>query len=433
MESKKDAYNSSSSRRNFVKNISLGVVSLPFLAFSDVNTNTSNIDINQSNYDDINWKAVRKQFILSKDRKYFNTAGLGPSPKVVVEAVYRAMLNLENKGEHGHEQTEVVHEKLGKFLKTTAAEIGITRNATESMNIVARCLPLKAGDEIILTKHEHIGGTAPWLALQKDIGIVIKLIDLDLTGEKNIDIIKQAVSEKTKVVSFSHVTCTTGLKLPAKEIATLCREKGIFSVVDGAQALGMIPIDLQDINPDFYVASAHKWLFGPKGTGILFINKSVIAKCSPTFAGAYTNCTYDLNTLSMEYRETAQREEYGTRNTPITLGIGTAIDFISSIGIENIEARGQELATYFKQGLATNPHIEILSPLKIRCASSIVTFRSPKLDYNELNQKLGTDYGLRVRGIYENDLNGIRVSFAVFNSKKEVELLVSALADILIS
>lgn len=433
MEPKKDAENLSSSRREFVKKLSLGAVSLPFLAFSDVEVKTSNFTINTSKYCDINWKAVRKQFLLTKNRKYLNTAGLGPSPKVVVETVYQSMLNLENKGEHGHEQTEAVHEKLAKFLNTNAAEIGVTRNATESMNIVARCLPLKAGDEIILTKHEHIGGTAPWLALQKDIGIVIKLIDLDLSGENNLDIIKNAITEKTKVLSFSHVTCTTGLKLPAKEIAAFCKEKGIFSVVDGAQALGMIPIDLQDINPDFYVASAHKWLFGPKGTGVIFINKSVIAQCSPTFVGAYTNCTYDLNTLSMEYRETAQREEYGTRNTPITLGIGTAVNFISSIGIENIAARGLELADYFKQGVATNPHIKILSPLNPTYASSIVTFNSPKLDYTELNQKLRNDYGLRVRGIYENDLNGIRVSFAVFNSKKEVELLVSALAEILIS
>ncbi len=141
------------------------------------------------------------------------------------------------------------------------------------MNTVARSLSLKEGDEVILSKDEHIGGAAIWLALSKEIGITIKLVDLDYSGKNNFNIIKKSVTDKTKVLVLSHVTCTTGMILPVKKIANYCKKKGIISCIDGAQAVGMIPVNITDINPDFYVTSGHKWLFGSKGTGILYINE----------------------------------------------------------------------------------------------------------------------------------------------------------------
>lgn len=428
---------SSSSRRSFIQKSFLGgmvyALGIPSLqANSSLNSDSAStvLNLNNVDYSDIDWKQVRDQFLFPKDRQYLNTASLGPSPKMVIEKVCKTIEQLETSCSHGHNLTKKTHDQIAQFLNTTVDEIAVIRNATEGMNIIARTLRLKAGDEVIITTHEHVGGASPWLALQKDLGVVVKLIDLDLEGEKNLQIIKDNVTSKTKAIAFSHITCTNGMKLPVKEIAAFCTSKGIYSCVDGAQALGMFPIDLTDMNPDFYTSSGHKWLFGPKGTGIFYMNKKWINKLDPVFSGAYTDSKYDLNSLTMEYRASVQREEYGTRNTPISLGLGAAIEFISAIGIENVAKRGRELASYLRKGLNEFDEIEILTPEKEKYAASMLTFRIKGKDNLKINQEINSEHKIRLRGIYENDLNSIRVSFAIFNSFKEIDNLLIALKKI---
>jgi len=221
------------------------------------------------------------------------------------------------------------------------------------------------------------------------------------------------------------------MKLPAKEIAAHCREKGVFTCIDGAQALGMFNIDLKDIKPDFYTASGHKWLTGPKGTGILFIDKDVVKTINPVFAGAYTDTEYNLNDLILKYRDTAQREEYGTRNTSLTLGFGAAVDFITGIGISNIERRGAELAQLFRKSLYEYPEIEFLTAENKEYSASIITFKIKDINYLDAIKKLGKRKNIRLRGIYENKLDAIRASFAFYNDEDEVSLLVEGLKEII--
>lgn len=424
---------SKSTRRNFIQKSFLGglvyALGTPLLygKSSESTSITPSLNLENTNYKDIDWTKIRAQFLFPKERQYLNTASLGPSPKIVVDTVCKTIEKLETSCSHGHHLTKKTHTQIAQFLNTTEDEIAVIRNATEGMNIIARTLRLKAGDEVIITTHEHVGGASPWLALQKDLGVVVKLIDLDLNGEKNLQIIKDNVTSKTKAIAFSHITCTNGMKLPAKKIAAFCRSKNIYSCVDGAQALGMFPIDLTDMNPDFYTNSGHKWLFGPKGTGIFYMNKRWIKKLNPVFAGAYTDSKYDLNSLTMEYRDSVQREEYGTRNTAISLGLGSAIEFINTIGIDNVAKRGRELSNYFRKGLTEISHVEILTPESEKFSASMLTFRLKGKDNLKLNQQINNVYKIRLRGIYENNLDAIRVSFAIFNSFKEIDNLLIAL------
>lgn len=427
-----------SSRRSFIKkNILSGLfltASVPLLKADNLLDSKSSIPALKgytSNYESIDWENIRQQFLFPKDKHYLNTGSLGPSPKSVINTICENIEKLETSCSHGRHDIDETHEKAAKFLNVTPDEIAFTRNATEGLNIAARSLRLKKGDEIIITTHEHVGGASPWMALEKDFGAVIKLIDLDFNGENNLQIISDNITDKTKVVAFSHITCTTGMKLPVKAIVALCKNKGIYTCIDGAQSLGMFPINLRDINPDFYASSGHKWLFGPKGTGVLFINKNIIDKIPPVFAGAYTDSKFDLNSLTIEYRASAQREEYGTRNTPITLGLGSAFDFINTIGIANIEKRGRELVTRFRKGIADTPQIEILTPENEAYSASMITIRIKSKDNLKLNPTLNKEKNLRMRGIYENNINGIRISFALFNNFDEVDLLVNSLKELI--
>jgi len=201
---------SNKSRRNFIKTNLLGglyftsavpLLAIPINAQAEDDLSVEEIQTSQ-NYEDINWKKIRKQFLLDTNKTYLNTASLGPSPKIVLKTIYDSMVSLETSCETGHGQIKAVHEKLGKFLNVDAEEIAITRNATEGMNIIAQSLKLTKGDEVIVTTHEHVGGAAPWLHLKNTNGVVVKLINLDLTGEFNLQLIKDALPKKQKLCAF---------------------------------------------------------------------------------------------------------------------------------------------------------------------------------------------------------------------------------------
>ncbi len=424
------------SRRSFIRSkllaTAIGATGLPLLAKQYNKEETSSQPKGISKFLDGNssWDDIRSQFYLQEGRHFFNTAGLGPSPQPVVDAICESLKHLASVAKSGHKERDIAHKKIAEFLSVDPSEIAVTRNATEGINIVARSLNLKAGDEIILTRHEHIGGSAPWIALQKDLGVVVKLVELDLTGRNNYKIIKENITDRTKVVSFSHITCTTGMRLPAKKIVKLCRQKGIYSCVDGAQAVGMMKVNLKKLKPDFYAASGHKWLFGPKGTGILYMNKMVINECKPTFVGAYTDSKFDLDELLLEYRDVAEREEYGTRSASTLVGLSTAVDFNTSIGIERIEKRGLELAQQFIDQIIDDDKFELLSPVTDRYRAAIVTFRIKDKDSLQVRDLLARKHNYHIRRIYEHHLDAMRISFSVYNTEKEVSNLTKLLKKI---
>ncbi len=424
-----------SSRRNFLRNITLGGAAASMSSFSWIDNESISPDLSNSSIaTDAYWTCVRQQFPLSDHRKYFNTGSLGASPKRVIDTVYKWMMKFEYLGEEGHEKIHNVHQKIADFINCDIEELAITRNTTEGINIAAQSIPLQAGDEIILTDHAHVGGAAPWLALQKSKGVTIKKIQLDSSGINNLDIIKESISKKTKVIVLSHVTCTIGMVLPIKEVIEYCKQQNhkIFTCIDGAHPLGMLHLDMKALQPDFYASSGHKWLLGPKGTGILYINKEIIRALNPVYAGAHTDSLYDLANNVFEHKYTANRVEYGTRNTPILLGLGDAVDFINEIGILNIEHRGKRLASHLKRGLSEISKIEIVSPMKAEFSSPIVTFRVKNQPFQKIQNaiKYHPKAKARVRGIHENNINGIRISCGVYNSRREIDDLLEGLEDI---
>ena len=432
-------------RRSFLGKILLGSIAasvLPKSGFSNKKSfdhfNILNLPKELTNYSEDYWKFIRQQFPLNKRKIYLNTASLGASPRLVIDTVYDWTLKLEGMGESMQDRIQETRVKAAALIKCDVDELAITANTTEGINIIAQSISFKEGDEVIITDHAHIGGAAPWLALQKAKGIKVKLVKLDESGKYNLDIIKKMVSKKTKVVVISHVTCTTGMVLPVKEIAEFCREKKIYTCIDGAHPLGMMDIDLHDINPDFYATSGHKWLLGPKGTGFLFINKEVIKDLMPIHAGAYAGKNYNLEELIFEHNQKAQRIELGTRSTPTALGLGSAIDFINAIGIKNVEKRGRDLATYLKVQLVKLPNIELLTPMEAEFSASIVTFRIKGMEHKTAQERIQSSVidnpvgkkKIRVRGIHENNLNAIRVSCTVYNNFEELDSLITVLKSL---
>jgi len=432
--------NSKENRRHFLKKLMGGLAAttaLPWITGSGESAEAADNFLNTvENYtgpkndkDEKFWNFVKQQFPLTDDLIYMNNGGLGPSPYQVTETIKSQMLRWESISETGHGLVESVHEKAAKFFNCGTDEIAFTRNATEGMNIIARGIPLKKGDEVLMTTHEHPGGAIPWLAIQKEKGIRVKLFEPGVTKEENLNIIESNITTRTKVLMISHIPCTTGLLFPAKEIAELCHQKGIYVVYDGAQVMGMIPVDFNDMGCDFYASSGHKWLCGPKGTGLLYIRREMFDVWQPTHVGAYSNKVYILEEQKLEYRKEAKIVEYATRNTPIIMGIGASLDFFSAIGMEKVAARGRALAAYLKDQLSEIEKVELLTPKDPGLSGSIVTFKilDDKKSYADYITQIKKEYNIRLRPIGEHGLNAIRASLHVYNTFEQVALLVEAI------
>lgn len=375
------------------------------------------------------WSLVREQFPLTKERAYLNTGGLGASPYAVIAAVQNKMNELERVSETGHSEElwRGIKEKAGQILGCKAEEIAFTRNATEGCAIVCNGLPFERGDEVITTTHEHVGNTISWLAKQKREGIVIKTFaPATKSAQVNVERIARLLTQRTRALSLPHITASTGQVMPVKQIGELAAAHKLWYFVDGAQAPGMMPVNVREIGCHAYATSGHKWLLGPKGTGLLYVREDALDLIAAKHLGAYSNTgEFDLTTGALQLHPSAQRYEYGTMSTPLFAGLGAAMDFLLGLGMQNVWQRNCALAAALRAGLY-QLGVEINSPEE---HSAMITFALKNRTRDEITKFLAERFKLRTRGVYEGGLNAVRVSLHVYNSFAEVERVLEGVKE----
>ena len=270
-------------RREFLKYATTGITGLltmPALGLPAVN---STLQLSNSNNPDAEeyWETIKSQFKFAPGLRYFNNASLGTSPIAVQSATnnYREMLDsFPSKYMWGgwKEEKEQIRKSLATTFSVSEEEIALIHNTTEGMNLIARSFDLEPGDEVILGDHEHPSGTIPWQVWQESKGIKLIRPTLPImpeSPEEIVEVYRNAITPKTKVISMCHLVNTNGMILPVKQISEMAHELGILVAVDGAQSAGMFDFDLRELACDYYAASSHKWLFSPKGVGILYARK----------------------------------------------------------------------------------------------------------------------------------------------------------------
>lgn len=377
------------------------------------------------------WAAVRALYPLARNLTYFNTGGLGPAARPVLAVAAEITRQLQEKSEHGHERLAGARASVARFLGAEPAEIAFVRNATEGNAIVAAGLNLTAGDEVIYESHAHPGGSFPWLQQHRLRGVVVKVFEPDpQDAAGNVARIAALCTRRTRVVQVSHITAPTGIVMPVGEIARLCRERGVWFHVDGAQSAGMIPISLRALGCDSYATSGHKWLGGPLETGLLSVRRERMDEVAPVLIGAHAA---DIDNATGEFRlaADAMRYEYGTRNAAAILALAEAVRFQEEIGRERIAARGRALAERVRAGLARLPGIEILTPAAPGLSAAMITFRTARLPHDQLFNRLMKEHTIRCRPVTEEKLNAVRVSTHVFNTPAQCDALVAAVDSIL--
>ncbi|MCX6132541.1 MAG: aminotransferase class V-fold PLP-dependent enzyme [Ignavibacteriales bacterium] len=418
-------------RNDFFKTVlgTLAFTSIPGFKQKDtLDQNSPPVWPTASPDDELFWKVLRGQFPLTDERAYMNTGGLGASPFAVIDAVKAKMDELEKVSETGHSEElwRDVKAAAASLLGCDAGELAFTRNATEGINIVCNGLPLKRGDEIITTTHEHVGNVVPWSALVRREGVVVKLFEPSAaSAQENIDRVAKLITPRTRLISIPHATTTVGLILPIKALADLAKSRNIWLFVDGAQTAGMFPFNLHELGCDAYATSGHKWLLGPKETGLLYVRSTMLDVIQPKFTGAYSADEFDLAKDTLKFHPTAQRYEFGTVSVPLRFGLGAAIKFMQRIGMENVWRRDQALSTRLFKGLQAIPFIKVLSPAHDAERSALITMQHEKLPHLELQSHLDK-FNLRTRGVSEGRVNGLRISTHIYNSMEEVDRVLEA-------
>lgn len=416
------------SRRSFLQKLGIGVMAPGLLGIPDSKANSLNHNLQGEEF----WKQVRDQFPLTQSRIYMNNGTFGPSPKDVLNALNDSFEQTNTSGEYGH--IDPLRAQLADFVGIKESEISLTHNTTEGINIMVWGLPLKAGDEVIITYHEHAGNAIPWLNRAKLHGIVLKPFEPGMTQEENLDLIKSLVTPKTKVIAVPHITCTTGLVMPIKEIADFASSKGIYTAIDGAHGAGTFDLNLKELGVDFYASSYHKWVLGPNGTGFLYVREELLDDLQAFQVGAYSETGYDLHQKPLqlnEYVKTAHRYDYGSQSLPIIKGVLAAVNFHQEIGRQKIESRIRELNQQLYDGLAEmNNQLEIITPKEAESRICMVAFKPKNKDYEEAYREISQE-GFRIRIVPEGGINAIRISTHIYNKKAEVDLLLNAVQKVL--
>lgn len=354
---------------------------------------------------------------------YLNTAALGPTPRTVLDKVLKAWYELELNpvamayGDGAvHVATDHAREWIAELIGCTADELLITRSATDAMNCFALSLNLERGDRVLTTNVEHEGGSVCWSYLKRRRGIDIDVISV-APGDFNIrEIIarfEQSITDKTKVISVSHVITSTGLRMPIAEIAALAKNRGIVCVVDGAQAVGGIEVDVKKLGCHAYAATGHKWLMGPKGTGFLYISKEASSVIQPV------------------QREGGLRfvaQSTGIGNLPLVIGLGAAVEAMQKRRMAAVEKRIIELRDRAYAGLTKISKLQVVSPPPGPLATALLAFKLPdSVDSRAFRDLLQKKYRIVIKVAEKRWFNGNRVSPHVFNTEKDIDAAIQAI------
>src|SRR5438874_60590 len=368
-------------RREFARLLAIGGA-VPFVTPELSWARAAKLPPTPASPDEKFWVSVRDQFVMPKELTMLNAANLCPSSGPVLETLYRMTKDMDQDPSQDNrvklgDGRETTRKLLAEFLRVTPEEIIITRNTSESNNLVSTGIDLKPGDEVLLTADNHPSNHTAWQEKAKRFGFTV--IDIPTPNphpgfDHYVEAFRKAITPKTKVISFTHQTSTVGDLFQAKEICRLARERGILSLVDGAQSFGLMDVDLGDIQPDFYSGSAHKWACGPKENGVLSIIKSAQAKIWASIFSAYPGRVGVSKTF----------EGFGQRDEPAMIAFGEALTFQTQIGRAQIEKRSRELTQALLAGLRKIDGVKIWTSPEPSRSVAVVSFQPGSLDARKL-------------------------------------------------
>jgi len=377
--------------------------------------------------------AWRGDFLFPRSVTYGNTGTLGASPRAVVDTVRAALARLEAElpdwpyfqpdGEPltGYQELAAVRGRLAELLGVGLDEIALTQNATLGMNALGNGIDWRAGDVVLTTDQEHGGAVSIFRLMAKRRGIALKELPLGPAAARGreaiVELFQNAASAGARAIMVSHVTSQLGIRMPVEELVALARDCGALSLIDGAQALGQLRVDVRALGCDAYVASPHKWLLAPKGTGILFVRREAQRQLWTTLA-SYQWENFDKGAFRFG--------QHGTGSPALVDGLVAALDYMEP-KLAMVEAWDLALAQRLRDGLARIPRAVLASPADPRLASAITTFRVEGVTARDLQNAL---WQRRIRVRAQGDDKGVRLSAHLYVGPQDIDAVLEVVRSL---
>lgn len=397
----------------------------------------------------MNIEKIRKDFpilnikIHGKPLVYLDNAATSQKPKQVIKAItdfyenYNANIHrsIHYLGEKATAAYEEAHKKVAEFINADFEEIIFTKSTTESLNLLAYSLgsKLKPGDEIVITQMEHHSNLVPWQQLAKKNKLKLKFIEIDKNGLLKKDSIKKNITKKTKIVSITHVSNVLGTVNDIKSIAKIAHENNALLIVDAAQSVPHMPVDVKKLNCDFLVFSGHKML-GPTGIGVLYGKKQLLEEMQPFLYGG--EMIKEVTFKDSKFNDLPWKFEAGTANIAQAIGLAAAIDYLNKIGMKNIMQHEEELTKYAMKKLKEIKEVEIYGPKE---RAGLIAFNVKNIHAHDTATILDGE-GIAVRAGHHcamplASLLGIsasvRASFYIYNTKEEIDKLAEGIKKVI--
>ena len=378
--------------------------------------------------DEAYWQRVKEQFSLAPGLILMNAANLCPSPYPVQETVFRHTRDVnrdasfQNRGKFGALKEEA-RRALAEYVGASPSEIAITRNTSEGNNTVVNGLDLGAGDEVVLWDQNHPTNNVSWDVRARRWGFTVRRVSTPVNCEdagQMVDSFVTALTARTRVLAFSHVSNASGAGIPAMEVCRVARERGILTLVDGAQTFGALDLDLHDMGCDFFTASSHKWFMGPKEAGLMYVREESQERLWPTHVG--------VGWEGAEANGAQKFENMGQRDDAAVVSMATAAAFHEAIGPAAVEERVRGLVLAIREGLTDAVSgVRFHTPLAPELSAGVLVFALPGVSHGEVFQKVYETHHLACTG-RGGAFDGIRLSPHIYNTLDEVERAVEALA-----
>jgi selenocysteine lyase/cysteine desulfurase len=394
------------------------------------------------------WPMLRVQPLIAGDLTWLDTASYGPTLRAVLIEEYRQREALSRDRDAylrencSGDALRALLGALGQLFAAGVDDLALTSGATEALNMVAAGLDFTPGDEILTTVHDHPAAVYPWLLQAKRRGLKVKQLALPTplaAPAQAVEAFAAAITERTRLMCFSHVQYTDGTVLPVRELCALARERNVLTLVDGAQAVGMVPLDLRALGCDFYAASLHKWLNGPAGTGFIYFGDGARFRLWPACVAApYEWDTVDRFGAPDAPLETDHRARWPAAlrkfsyadpyATPLWQSLAPALTLQQEVTPARIAARIRELAWYLRMELQRIEGVRVLTSAHPELWAGIVSFEVPGIDHGELVAALVRDARINVRRVRHAGagFDAVRASPHVYNDFAELERLATA-------
>ncbi len=371
------------------------------------------------------FEKLRREYLLAPDVTYFNHGSIGTIPKTVHQAHKEYLALCETNpwlymwGGPWEEARAQTRARVSEFLNCSPDELAFTHNTTEGFNLLAGGLHLKETDEVLFSSMNHAGASQCWRHHAQSRGYTVRQFDFpirevpSLSPEDIVAIYAARITDKTTVLVLPHVDNLVGIRYPVRQMAKMAREKGVrYIAVDGAQAVGMIPVNLQEMGVDFYAMSPHKWLQSPKGIGLLYLRKPVQPAVRPMWV------TWGQKRWAGSVRIF---EDYGTRNLSELLTLGDAVDYQTRFNSRKRDERLQGLRENFREAVIRHPKLKWRSPADWQTGTSLYAAEVVDESSQEVFRRMYEKHGYVFRAFHAPDWNVLRFSLNIYNTHQEID------------